>query len=670
MPRSKSGKKRTPVDGSAIEKAIGAISGPVETRISIREASKTYKVPLATMWVHLKKFRLSGAQHFIYNVKYDVKKIFSEQEEQCLVKYIVTVAKMQYGLTKKGVRELAFKFAVVNKKKRPENWDKDNIAGEEWMRLFMNRHSKSLSIRKPEATSLSRSTSFNKNNVGCFFNNIEDVHRRFGPIPPERIWNTDETGLTTVQKPSRIVAPKGVKQIGSVTSAERGQLVTLIAAINGIGNHIPPMLIFPRVNFKEFMIKGAPPGTIGGANSSGWSNDSLFLKFLEHFNAHVKPSKDERVILFLDNHTTHLSVESVEYASRVGIIMVTFPPHTSHKLQPLDLTVFGPLKTFYNQSVDAWLMNNAGKTFDIYSIAEALATAYPKAFSTNNIINGFRSAGIYPFNRHIFSEEDFLGSYVTDRPAPESSNLVSNDTEAPSTSKTINADSNQTRNENTPPHTPNPIHTDTDDFISPEVIQPYPKAVARKVSNRGRKTGRTSIITDTPEREEIRRGKEKNPKTPREKQQIKKVQKKICESSSDSENDEVWKDIEKDSDDSMTLLELVEEDMRDADEQNAFDSHDLEVEDYVLVQFPQKKGTTKHFVGKICSKDKVASECQIQFYSRISQSNKFLKKSEEIFDVLDEDIIRKLPKPVTISGSERVQRQLWFEIDFNNYNVT
>lgn len=107
---------------------------------------------------------------------------------------------------------------MANNKKRRAKWDEDSIAGEEWMRLFMKRHAKSLSNRKPEATSLSRCTSFNKNNVDCFFNNIEDVRRRFGPIPPERIWNTDETGLTTVQKPSRIVAPKGVKQIGSVTS--------------------------------------------------------------------------------------------------------------------------------------------------------------------------------------------------------------------------------------------------------------------------------------------------------------------------------------------------------------------------------------------------------------------------------------------------------------------
>lgn len=68
-----------------------------------------------------------------------------------------------------------------------------------------------------------------------------------------------------------------------MTSRERGQNITLIAAINASGNHIPPMLIFPRVNFKAHMIKGAPLGTIGGANSSGWSNEPLFLQFFEHF---------------------------------------------------------------------------------------------------------------------------------------------------------------------------------------------------------------------------------------------------------------------------------------------------------------------------------------------------------------------------------------------------
>jgi hypothetical protein len=43
------------------------------------------------------------------------------------------------------------------------------------------------------------------------------------------------------------------------------------------------MLIRLRVHFKEFVLKGAPIGSKGGANPSGWSNERLFIEFLGHF---------------------------------------------------------------------------------------------------------------------------------------------------------------------------------------------------------------------------------------------------------------------------------------------------------------------------------------------------------------------------------------------------
>jgi hypothetical protein len=67
------------------------------------------------------------------------------------------------------------------------------MAGEEWTRLFMTTHSEQMLIRKPEATSLSQSPSLNKINNDNLFNNFEDVHMIFGPIPRERIRNTDKT---------------------------------------------------------------------------------------------------------------------------------------------------------------------------------------------------------------------------------------------------------------------------------------------------------------------------------------------------------------------------------------------------------------------------------------------------------------------------------------------
>ncbi|KAJ4435413.1 hypothetical protein ANN_18028 [Periplaneta americana] len=389
---------------------------------------------------------------------------------------------MQYGLTKKDVRQLAYKFAKANGKKYPQSWDEDQIAGEEWMRGFLKIHSSSLSIRKPEATSLSRATSFNRYNVERFFNNVKDVHSRFGPISPEKIWNLDETGLSTVQGQSKIVAP-----IGSATAGERGQLVTMIAAVNAVGNSLPPMFIFPRVHFKDRMLFGGPAGCIGAANISGWSNDGTFLKFLDHFLGSVKCSKEDRVLLILDNHKTHLSVQALEKASAAGL---------------------------------SWLHNNRGKTFDIYAVAEAAGIAYPKAFTPQNILSGFRKSGIYPLDTEIFTGDDFLGAYVTDRipsshptenvtARPESveensrPHITSADLDEPTPGTSFDAGNKRSGSD-----TPQSKH-EVVNIVTPEEVQPYPKATPRKKSNRGRRVGRTVIVTDTPEKLALKKQKEK-----------------------------------------------------------------------------------------------------------------------------------------------------------------
>lgn len=137
------------------------------------------------------------------------------------------------------------------------------MARKEWLRQFMKRHT-SLSHRKPELTSLARSTAFNQ---ATFFANYKDVLSR-GAFSAEQILNIDETGITTVHAPHKIISPKEVIQVGQMTSGERGQNITLIAAINVIGNAIPPMMIFPRMHFKANMVKGAPVGSIGAHTHS------------------------------------------------------------------------------------------------------------------------------------------------------------------------------------------------------------------------------------------------------------------------------------------------------------------------------------------------------------------------------------------------------------------
>ncbi|KAJ8874077.1 hypothetical protein PR048_024918 [Dryococelus australis] len=249
--------------------------------------------------------------------------------------------------------------------------------------------------------SSSRETSFNKTNVGMYFDNLEDVHKCFGSFPSERIWNQDEIGITTVQNPSKMVALKGAKQVGSVTSSERNM---------GSWYRCPPMESHtPNYgNFKEFMLKGACEGIIDGANPYDWFNEELHLKFMEHFIKRTKPTREE-----------HL-------ASEARVVIFTFPPHTSHKLQPLNRAVYFPFKAYYYQGVEVLLINNRGKTVDFYT------------FTLSNITSGIKKLGIFPLDRGVFNNNDYLPSYVTDHPASNSVKVTSHSGEDKSSSSKRN----------------------------------------------------------------------------------------------------------------------------------------------------------------------------------------------------------------------------------------
>lgn len=52
----------------------------------------------------------------------------------------------------------------------------------------------------------------------------------------------------------------------------------------------------------------------------------------------------------------------------------------------------------------------------IYNIGGCISKAYGRSFSVQNITKGFQVTEIYPLNEGIFGDDEFLPSYVTDRP--------------------------------------------------------------------------------------------------------------------------------------------------------------------------------------------------------------------------------------------------------------
>ncbi|CAB3251787.1 unnamed protein product [Arctia plantaginis] len=143
---------------------------------------------------------------------------------------------------------------------------------------------------------------------------------------------------------------------------------------------------------------------------------------MHHFAKYAKPTPTSPVLLLLDNHESHISVPVLDFCKESGIVLLTFPPHCSHKLQPLDLTVYGPLKNYYTAITD-WLVCNPGITVSIYEIPKLATVSIPLAFKPQNIQKGFEKPGIWPFNSNIFTDEDFLCSSVTDRCLTDTDNV-------------------------------------------------------------------------------------------------------------------------------------------------------------------------------------------------------------------------------------------------------
>ncbi|XP_065685203.1 uncharacterized protein LOC136097099 [Hydra vulgaris] len=292
---------------------------------------------------------------------------------------------MNYGLSTKSTRLLAYEFAVKNNKICPSSWIKNKIAGIGWLQAFMKRQLE-LSLRAPEATSFARSTAFNRH------------------------------------IPVKVIAGKGSKQVGGITSAERGTLVTVCCASNAIRNFIPPLFVFPRVKFHDYMIKEGLPGCVGFANLFGWMNSKIFIEWINHF-LYSNCSHESPVLLLLDSHKSHISVRALDLAIQHGIAMLSFSLHCTNKLQPLDRTVFGPLKRFYNAACGNWMVTNS-RPMTIYDIVSIVRESYTKAFSPSNIQSGFQVADIKPFNPEIFKDDEYLPSSVTDRAAPNVVNAI------------------------------------------------------------------------------------------------------------------------------------------------------------------------------------------------------------------------------------------------------
>ena len=191
-------------------------------------------------------------------------------------------------------------------------------------------------------------------------------------------------------------------------------LPLVVCAMSADGFYVPPMFVFKRKIMNDRLLKHSPPGSVAFPSVSGWIDCDLFVRYLKHFIKCVKPNESNPVLLLTDGHSSHKSLEAVELARKHHVTMLTIPPHSSHRLQPLDLTFFGPPKTMYNRQMDKWMLSNPGKRVTPYELCEIFTPAYQHVASHEKAVKGFKCAGIVPYDPEVFSDVDFAPATVTE----------------------------------------------------------------------------------------------------------------------------------------------------------------------------------------------------------------------------------------------------------------
>lgn len=162
--------------------------------------------------------------------------------------------------------------------------------------------------------------------------------------------------------------------------------------------------------------------------------------------------------------------------------MLSTPPHTTHKLQPLDSTFFIPFKAAFASASSAWMRRNPAARITDYDIAALVDEAFSRAARLDIAQNGFKCTGIYPFNPDIFTDVDFLPSMMTDiaQEASSKENISNQPSVAESSSSVPSTSHALPATERTGPS------TSSTDLL--KQLSPFPNASKKTHGNAGSKT--------------------------------------------------------------------------------------------------------------------------------------------------------------------------------------
>lgn len=350
-------------------------------------ASKAYNIPRSTIKNKLKD---------IFNKKPGRPTVLDEDHEKSFVEHIFKMAEFGFPITELDLRFIVKGYFDKIGRKVPQF--KNNLPGIDWVRAFRKRNPK-LTVRECSNIKVVRAA-VDEETIDKYFDNLTES---LNNVPPENLWNYDETNLRDDPGTNKVICKRGTKYLERVMNSTK-TCTSIMMCGNAVGEMLPPYVVYKSEHLWSTWTEGGPEGCRYNRTKNGWFDMATFEDwFFSCLLPKLKKQEGTKVLIG-DNLSSHINAEVIKECDKYDIRFVCLPPHSSHLTQPLDVAYFAPMKSMWRKILTTWKESDYGRNLsnipkDVFPklLKELIDSLY--ADKSNNIVSGFRKAGIYPLTK-------------------------------------------------------------------------------------------------------------------------------------------------------------------------------------------------------------------------------------------------------------------------------